>query len=372
MVKVGSRALVPGRPEAPRFETLAQQIARLLPGEDGRPRQVVLVSSGAIVLGREVLRTRVGVGGGGGGRGASMAELQAAAAVGQRRLMAGWSEAFAARHRETAQLLLTHADLGDRERFRNARNAVDALLDLGVVPVVNENDTVAVDEIRFGDNDQLAAMVANLVGADLLVLLTNVDGLLEGGAGGRRVPLVDADDPEVDRLVDPTAASDAGTGGMASKLAAARRAADRGIPVVIAPAARAGILGGLLAGEDLGTLVLPKGLPMASRKHWIAHTLRPQGSVFVDAGAAAALRAGKSLLPAGVVAVSGTFEPGDAVRVHALPDDQEIARGLTRYGLAEAARLAGAHSDRIPERIGRPGSPELIHRDDLVLLPGNR
>jgi len=361
VVKVGSRALVPetAAAAAPRFGDLAAGVAALT-GPGRVDRGVVLVSSGAIVLGRRLLGWEDT------GASPGMARLQAAAAVGQGELMAGYGRAFDAHGRRTAQLLLTHADLEDRERFRNARNAVDALLELGVVPVVNENDTVAVDEIRFGDNDQLAAMVANLVGADLLVLLTNVDGLRRGGPEGERIPLVDADDLAVDAHVDGRASA-GGTGGMGSKLAAARRAADRGIPVVIAPATPPDVLPRLVAGDDVGTLVLPRGLPLASRKHWIAHTLRPRGTLLVDAGAARALQTGRSLLPAGLVGVSGSFDAGDAVAIRALPDHRELGRGLARYALADAARLAGARTEAIARRLGRAGTPELVHADDLVL-----
>ncbi len=349
MVKVGSRALMGG---GGLFEVLADQVRR----QRASGRQIVLVSSGAIGLGR----SRLGMG----KRPKDMPRLQAAAAVGQSRLVRRWEDAFERHGVAVAQVLLTHADLTDRDRYLNARHALDALLELGAVPVINENDTVSVEEIRFGDNDQLAAMVATLVGADLLVLLTDVDGILDDA--GQRVPLVDDLDevtPYVRGSVD-----DLGSGGMASKLEAARRATRRGVPVVIAEAARPGLLAELLAGGDVGSLVLPRGAKLPSRKHWIAYTLRPQGDILVDDGAAAALRGGASLLPAGVVGVRGDFEPGDAVRL--VGPEGEVARGLARYGTADVARLAGAQSQEIEERLGRLGSGVVVHRDDLVVTEG--
>lgn len=349
VVKVGSRALME---DGGRFASLAAQIA----AERAAGRQIVLVSSGAIGLGR----ARLGMG----ERPRDMPRLQAAAAVGQSRLVRRWEDAFEAHGAAVAQVLLTHADLTDRDRYLNARHALDALLDLGAVPVINENDTVSVEEIRFGDNDQLAAMVATLVGADLLILLTDVEGVLDD-EGERLATVRDVD--EVTGFLRASA-DDVGSGGMASKLEAARRATRRGVPVVIARAAREGLLRDVLAGEDVGTLVLPQGAKLPSRKHWIAYTLRPRGEVLVDAGAAQALRGGASLLPAGVVGVRGDFEPGDAVRL--VGPTGEIARGLTRYGTLDVARLAGARSPDVEGRLGRAGSGVLVHRDDLVLTEG--
>ena len=357
VVKIGSRSLVgaslhePGRPDAARFEPLAAQVAQLR--EAGR--SVVLVSSGAVALGRGRL--------GFDARPRSIAQLQACAAVGQSLLMHGWEAAFAKRSVAVAQMLLSHADLADRERYLNARGALDALLELGAVPVINENDTVAVDEIRFGDNDQLAAMVCTLGAADLLVLLSDVEGLLDGD---RRVTEV-VDIEAALKLVAPRSPDDVGSGGMASKLESARRAARHGVPVVIADARVEGILGQVLAGEDVGTFVAASAARLTSRKHWIAYTLRPRGELILDDGAVRAVReGGRSLLPAGVIGVRGAFTPGDAVVLTDRAGD-EIGRGLTRYSTADAATLAGAKSHEIRARLGYHGGDELVHRDDLVL-----
>ncbi|MBX3272203.1 MAG: glutamate 5-kinase [Sandaracinaceae bacterium] len=358
VVKVGSRSLVGatlhelGHAEGGRFAPIARQVAALREGG----RAVVLVSSGAVALGRGRL--------GFAARPRDIAELSACAAVGQSLLMRSWEAAFAPSGAAVAQLLLTHADLSDRERYLNARGALDALLELGAVPVINENDTVAVDEIRFGDNDQLAAMVCTLADADLLVLLSDVEGLLADGA---RVPIVE-DVEAVRSLVAPRAGDDVGSGGMGSKLEAARRAARRGVPAVIADARDEDVLAKILAAQDVGTYVVPAPVRLPSRKHWIAYTLRPRGDLILDDGAARAIReGGRSLLPAGVIGVRGTFAPGDAVVLRAA-DGAEIGRGLTRYGTADAATLAGARTDEIRTRLGFHGGDELVHRDDLVLV----
>ncbi len=357
VVKIGSRSIVGASLHfaadegGARFEALGAQVAALR----AEGREVLVVSSGAVALGR----ARLGYS----ARPKAVAALQACAAVGQTRLMNGWAHALERRQINVAQLLLSHADLEDRERYLNARGALDALLELGVVPIINENDTVAVDEIRFGDNDQLAAMVSTLAGADLLVLLSDVEGLLD--AEGARVPQVD--DVEAARALVAAPTSDLGSGGMGSKLDAAGRAARRGVPVVIADARDDRVLARLLDGEDVGTLVSPVGDRLASRKHWIAFTLRPRGDLLLDDGAVAAIRQGsRSLLPAGVVGVRGSFSPGDAV---VLRDGagREIGRGLCRYGTADAAKLAGARSDEIERRLGFHGGDALVHKDDLVV-----
>jgi len=350
VVKIGSRALAASGED--RFRTLAGQVAR----EREAGRTVVIVSSGAIAMGVERLGLE--------GRPQSMARLQAAAAAGQARLMRAYETAFEPLGVPVAQVLLTHADLSDRDRYLNARAAIDALLELGAVPIINENDTVAVEEIRFGDNDQLAAMVSTLVGADLLVLLTDVSGLLD--AGGQRVSLV-ADGDDAAALVRPSP-NDLGSGGMASKVEAARRATRRGVPVVIAGAAEEDVLARIVAGDDVGTLFLPHGSRLASRKHWIAYTLKPRGVVLVDAGASKAIAEQKrSLLPAGVVGVRGDFEAGDAVSVIDF-SGREVARGLVRYSMRDVARLAGAKTNEIETRIGRQGGDEILHRDDMVVF----
>ncbi len=356
VIKIGSRSILGDRAgssaQAESFSSLASEIAQLRTER----RAVLLVSSGAIALGRDTL--------GFDKKPTEIALLQACAAVGQSRLMRAWEEAFSPYGVPVAQLLLTHADLADRERYLNARAALDALWELGAIPIINENDTVAVDEIKFGDNDQLAAMVATLAGADLLVLLTDVEGLLD--EHGQRIPLV-SDLSEVVRFVS-TAKNDLGTGGMASKLEAARRASLRGVPVVIGDAKNRSIIRQIIAGEDVGTLVAPVGTKLASRKHWIGFTLRPRGALLLDAGAALAIRSGgRSLLPAGVMGVRGDFAPGDSV-VLLGPDGAEIARGLSRYATRDVAKLAGANTKEILEILGFHGGDEIVHRDDLVVL----
>ncbi len=351
VVKVGSSALT----DPASFTRIATQLAAL----HARGIRSVLVSSGAIALGRR----RLGLA----QRPRDMPRLQAAAAAGQSLLVRRYEEAFEPFDVPVAQVLLTHADLTDRDRYLNARRAIEALLELNVVPIINENDTVAVDEIRFGDNDQLAAMVATLVGADLLVLLTDVEGLLDGDA---RVSVVE--DPQAAAaLVRPSSNASEGRGGMGSKLDAALRATKRGVPVVIASSHDPKILEALLAGDDVGTLVLPHGAKLASRKHWIAFTLRPRGDVVIDGGAVRALKKGASLLAAGVVGVRGEVEPGDAVRL--VGPEGEVGRGLIRYGTLDVARMAGAQTDEIEARLGRAGSGVVVHRDDLVVDdPGSR
>ncbi|NOY91092.1 MAG: glutamate 5-kinase [Deltaproteobacteria bacterium] len=349
VVKVGSRALTEGDG---RFAALATQLAQ----QRAADRQLLLVSSGAIALGRERLGLEQ--------RPRTIARLQASAAAGQSLLMHAWEQALEPFGVGAAQVLLTHADLANRERFLRARAAFDALLELGALPIVNENDTVAVDEIRFGDNDQLAAMVATLVGADLLILLSDVPGLMD--ADGAVVASVHDPDQVLD-LVRPSE-GDLGRGGMASKLEAARRASMRGVPVVLAGAAEQDVLARVLEGEPLGTLFLPAGAKLPSRKHWIAYTLEPRGALLVDTGAAAALKlGGKSLLPAGVVGVRGDFEAGDAVSVLDL-SGAELARGLSRYATPEVARFAGQQTREGDARTGQLAIGEIIHRDDLVLI----
>jgi glutamate 5-kinase len=357
VVKVGSRSIVGAsidegaKPGGGRFVQLADQAVALR----NQGRAVVLVSSGAVALGRGRLGFIA--------KPRAIAELQACAAVGQSLLMRGWEQAFGAHGIAVAQMLLSHADLEDRERYLNARAALDALLELGAVPVINENDTVAVDEIRFGDNDQLAAMVCTLASADLLVLLTDVEGLLDHD--GKRVALVEQ--LEEARALVGRHVSDVGSGGMGSKLEAARRAARRGVPVLIADARDPAILTKALAGDDVGTLVKPQGSRLASRKHWIAYTLRPRGDLILDAGAVAAIRDGRrSLLPAGIVGVRGDFGPGDLVILRDA-ELREIGRGLVRYGTEDVAKVAGAKSGEIEARLGYHGGDEVVHRDDLVI-----
>ncbi|MEZ4257269.1 MAG: glutamate 5-kinase [Polyangiales bacterium] len=347
VVKVGSNALAASEEV---FARIAEQIA----AQHKAGRSVVLVSSGAIALGWK----RLGLD----ARPADMARLQASAAAGQSRLMRAYEHAFEPHGLVAAQVLLTHADLAARERYLNAREAIDALLELGAVPVINENDTVSVEEIRFGDNDELSAMLATLVGAELLVLLTSADGLLD--AEGGRVSFV-SDVESVRHLVRADKSAE-GRGGFASKLEAAKRAMRGGVAVVVANIADPHVLERILGGDDVGTLFLESTARLQSRKHWIAYTLKPKGSIVVDDGAAKAISGGKSsLLPAGVLGVRGRFAQGDAVSIVG-PDGKEIARGLTRYATEDVATLAGAKRGEIASRLGHDGSDVVVHRDDLV------
>jgi glutamate 5-kinase len=359
VVKIGSNVLAgPQGLRRERVRALAGEIAALVDGG----RQVVVVSSGAVAAGAPRL----------GSRRRPIEWRQAAAAVGQLWLMAAYERAFAAHERHVAQVLLTHADLADRRRYLNARHTLRALLDLGIVPVVNENDTVAVEELRFGDNDNLSALTASLVEADLLVMLTDVAGLYTRDPrldpAAEIVRVARPDDAAL-AAAGPAAASGVGTGGMASKIAAARKAAAAGVPTLIGDGTRDGIVGALLdPAAEVGTLIVADGDRLGHRKHWIAYTLNPAGTLHVDEGAERALaRGGRSLLPSGVRAVEGTFGVGDCVRCVG-PGGAEFARGLVNYTAAEVERLCGAQTREIEARLGYKGSDEVIHRDDLVVL----
>ena len=338
VVKIGSSSLANDGAVA----RLASDVAELR----AAGKSVVLVSSGAIALGYKKLGYK--------SRPKEMAKLQASAAAGQSHLMHAYEGAFGKERIPVAQVLLTHADLADRTRANNAREALGALLDAGAVPVLNENDSVAVEEIKFGDNDQLAALVVPLVDADLLVLLSDVAGLLDGN--GERVAVV-SDATEAASLVRPKKKSDLGTGGMASKVEAARRATLAGANAVIADARAEGVLSRIAAGEDVGTLFVRSEIRLSARRYWIAFTLRPRGAVVLDAGAVRAVRRdNKSVLAIGVLGVRGDFRAGDAVRVLA-PEGDEIGRGLARLAAEDALRIAGKKTD----------DNVLVHRDELVV-----
>jgi glutamate 5-kinase len=325
--------------------------------------ELVLVSSGAVAEGMSRM--------GWSRRPKALHELQAAAAIGQMGLVQAYEACFQKRGLHAAQILLTRDDLDDRRRYLNARSTLLALLRLRVVPVVNENDTVATDELRFGDNDTLAALVANLIEADLLILLTDQDGLFE------RDPRFDpsaglisetrVDDPHLDEVARGSG-SGLGLGGMITKVRAARLAARSGTATLIAPGKGDDVLGRVGAGELVGTLLTPVQEPQAARKRWLAGQLQARGRLTLDAGAVSALqRQGKSLLAVGVKAVQGAFRRGDVV---ACIDEQgrEIARGLVNYDALEAARIKGRPSSRFQEILGYLDDEELIHRDNLVLL----
>jgi glutamate 5-kinase len=353
VVKLGSRSIVQGdTPGAGRFQSIADQVAELRQ----LGRTVILVSSGAVAMGCQ----KLGIS----GRPHLIAELQAAAAIGQPRLMSAYENAFAKYNIPVAQMLLTHAEVSDRRRYLNARAAMEAMLELGAVPIINENDTISIEELQFGDNDQLAALLAPLVGADLLILLTDVPGLLDQQR--QRISVVD-DFASIEALIWPKENA-VSLGGMASKVSAARQACQVGLPVVIGPARDPHVLRQIATGADVGTLFLPAGAVMASRKYWIAYTLKMRGALVVDAGAVRAIVEHKrSLLPAGVVSVRGTFRSGDAVSIIG-PESQEVARGLVRYDARDVELLLGARSEHIEERLGFHRGDEIIHRDDLVVL----
>lgn len=340
VVKIGSKSLLSS---SALIEELAEDVAGLI----AKRRRVIVVTSGAIALGTRKLGYRT--------RPKEVAKLQAAAAAGQSLLMRAYEEAF--KNTAVAQVLLTHADLADRTRSNNARDALAVLLERGAVPILNENDSVAVEEIKFGDNDQLSSMVVPLVDADALVLLSDVDGLLD--ARGKRVPLV----RDVVKEAMPLATakkSDVGTGGMTSKLEAVRRATLAGAHAVLASAKESHVVRRVLDGEDLGTYFAPAEKRLSARKHWIAFTLRARGDVVVDAGCEKAVRErGKSILAVGVLGVRGEFRAGDAVRILDR-EGNELGRGLARGSVIETALMAG--------QSGEPGATVVVHRDELVLL----
>lgn len=348
VVKIGSSTLAA---DAGVFARLAEALAARREG-----RSFVVVSSGAIAIGMKKLGYRA--------RPKEMARLQAAAAAGQSLLMRAYEEAFGARGMAVAQVLLTHADLADRTRGNNARAALAALLEAGAVPILNENDSVAVDEIKFGDNDQLAAMVAPLVDADVVILLSDVEGLLDGQ--GRRIAVVrDVATEALPHVRAPAGSGGAGSGGMGSKVEAARRATLAGANVVVADARAPGTIESVLAGEDVGTLFVAASDRLSARKYWIAFTLRPRGDIVLDRGAAEAVRAkGKSVLAVGVLGVRGDFRAGDAVRLVDAAGG-EIARGLARCGAADAALVAGKAREDLPAE--RAELSVLVHADDLVI-----
>ena len=360
VVKVGSALLVDaksGRLNRQWLESLAADIARAR----ARGQQVIVVSSGAIALGRRQLGLKDGR--------LRLEESQAAAAVGQIRLAHAWKEVFDSHELAVAQILLTLGDTEQRRRYLNARRTLDTLLGLGAIPVINENDTVATAEIRYGDNDRLAARVAQMASAECLVLLSDVDGLYTADPGRDPTATFIPEVTEVTESIEEMATgptSGVGSGGMSTKVAAGRIATAAGCNLCIATGRRANPLRAIESGERC-TWFRRTGTPRAVRKQWIAGTLRPGGRMTVDAGAAAALRRGKSLLPAGVVAVDGSFERGDTVSVLDATG-REIARGLAAYSAADATRVLGRNSRDIETLLGYRGREELIHRDDLVLL----
>lgn len=360
VVKVGSALLVDsatGRVNRAWLETLVLDLVRLR----RRGQEVILVSSGAIALGRRHLGLSPGV--------LRLEESQAAAAVGQIRLAHAYKELFEAHEVTVAQVLLTPDDSERRRRYLNARATLNALLALGALPVINENDTVATTEIRYGDNDRLAARVAQMASADCVLLLSDVDGLYTAdpnrSAGAQFVDRVLRVTPEIEAMAG-AAVSGVGTGGMATKIAAARIALSAGASLCIAAGAHKHPVRRLEQGARC-TWFVPQGNPASSRKQWIAGTLRPNGAISVDEGALRALHAGKSLLPAGITEARGRFDRGDTISVLA-PDGREIARGIAAYGDADVARIRGMRTREAAAILGYRGRDEMIHRDDLVMM----
>lgn len=361
VVKVGTNVLTgpDGQLDPERLRSLTEQVRRLR--EQGR--RVVLVSSGAIGAGLGRL--------GFGKRPTDLRHLQACAAVGQSFLMRAYQECLEPHGIHTAQILLTAGDFDNRSRYLNARNTIVTLFEWGVVPIINENDTVSVAEIRFGDNDHLAAMVANLLQAPLLILLTVVDGLYATDPTTdpsarlvTTIPLIDADVLEM----AGGSRSSLGTGGMRSKIRAARLVTAAGEPVIMANGARPGVLDAIFACAPVGTLFLPHGGTVPAWKRWLGYTARPKGKLVVDAGARKAVeRNGSSLLPIGVVQVVGHFTKGDVVAL-CDPDGTEFARGLTNYSSADAARILGLRTEQIGEVLGTLPYEEIVHRDNLVVV----
>lgn len=365
VIKVGSSLLIDqesGKPHEARFAAIAADAARLR----SEGKAIVIVSSGAVALGRRALGLKPGK--------LRLEEKQAAAAAGQPKLMRAWEDALARHDAPVAQALLTFYDTEQRRRWLNARATMETLLERGAVTIVNENDTVATDEIRYGDNDRLAARVAQMLGADVLVLLSDIDGLYDAdpraNPNANHIPQVDRLTPGIIAMAGgANATAGVGSGGMATKIDAARIAMTAGCSTLITLGTHASDAGPIAAvrGGAKGTWFLASLSPETARKKWLAGALRASGSVGVDAGAARALLSGKSLLAAGVTAVTGKFERGDALDV-VDADGKLIARGVSAYSSDDAARLIGRKSEEFEAILGYRGRPALIHVDDMVLI----
>jgi glutamate 5-kinase len=359
VIKVGSSLLVDAAAGALKHDWLASLAADIAALHKGA-RDILVVSSGAIALGRAVLKLPPGT--------LKLEDSQAAAAVGQIALARSWSESLGAHKLATGQVLVTPGDTEERRRYLNARSTIDKLLEWRCVPVINENDTVATSEIRYGDNDRLAARVATMMSADLLVLLSDVDGLYDrpplAGGNANRVPVVARITPEIEAMAG-VSASEHSRGGMLTKIEAGKIATSAGTHMVIASGRVPHPLQAVAQGAPCTWFLTPAN-PVTARKKWIAGSLEPRGALVIDAGAVKALRGGKSLLPAGVTRIEGAFGRGDAVVVRG-PDGAEIGRGLIAYDAEDAAKIKGRSSADIPAILGFTGRTEMIHRDDLVL-----
>jgi glutamate 5-kinase len=359
VVKVGSSLLVDSRAGKLNEAWLASLVDDLA-ALHGEKRDLLVVSSGAIALGRAVLKLPPGP--------LKLEDSQAAAAVGQIALARTWTEALWRHHITAGQVLVTLGDTEERRRYLNARSTIDKLLEWRAVPVINENDTVATTEIRYGDNDRLAARVATMVSADLLVLLSDVDGLYDAPPGtspsAKHVPSVERITPAIEAMAG-TAGSELSRGGMQTKVEAAKIVTGAGTHMIIASGRVDHPLRAIAEGAR-STSFLAAGNPVTARKKWIAGSLEPKGTLTIDAGAVAALRRGKSLLPAGVIRVDGGFARGDAVIIRG-PDGAEIARGLCAYDAEDAKKISGRSSTDIASILGFSGRAEMVHRDDLVV-----
>lgn len=363
VVKVGSGVLVNKDYQLNdvRVGVLVQSLSALLDNDI----QVVLVTSGAVAAGMPIIGLER--------QPNTIPEKQACAAVGQTRLMALYEKSFSDQGHHTAQILLTQDDVANRERYLNAKNAFDTLFSAGIIPIVNENDTVVVEEIKFGDNDNLSAQVAVMVRADLLLILSSVEGFYEidpsnSQDSGTLIPVVEKITKDHFLYVRDSISSGMSTGGMGSKLLAIQQAAHYGVPTVLASGFKEGVIQRIMSGENEGTLFLAQEDSISARKHWILHSLVPRGNLIIDAGAVhAVVKEGSSLLPIGISKVEGDFSSGHAVRVLAA-DGAEVARGLSQYSSSEARLISGCKSEEIESLLGYSYYDEVIHRDNLVLV----
>ncbi len=359
VVKIGSGVIsnIDGLASA-QMSAISADVCQLL----DQGLEVIIVSSGAVAAGKGQLGIT--------GRPQTIPQKQAAAAIGQTLIIRKYKEVFQAAGHNVAQVLLTRDDLSNRRRYLNARNTVMTLLEYGVTPIVNENDTVVVEEIRFGDNDNLSAQVINLVDADLLIILSDVDGLYDSDPNENKtaklIPVVERVTHRIEALGGKSS-SDTGTGGMSTKLKAAKRAALSGVGTLIVNGQNKNILAQIFAGDDVGTYFLPAHSKLTARKHWIAFSKKPRGKLFIDAGGQKAIiQHGKSLLPAGICGVEGGFERGDAVRL-CTNDGEEFARGVISYSLTETLQIMGKQCGEIETILGYKYRDEIVCRDNLVL-----
>jgi len=361
VVKIGSAVLTKEKDglNVYHIETIANEISKLKKNK----YEFVIVTSGAMAAGRMELNIS--------GRVEGIPNKQAAAAIGQCRLMWAYEKAFSKYGIKVAQLLLTHDDMSDRKRYLNARNTLFTLLKHGIIPIVNENDTVAVDEIKFGDNDFLSAAISNMVDADLLFILTDVEGLYTSdpreGKNMQLIPVVENVTPEIEKMITSTRSA-MGTGGMVAKVQAAAKATISGVTTVIASGKNPLVLEEFLGGKEVGTLFLPKKRPLKSRKHWIGYTRKIHGRVTVDDGAKEALiKRGKSLLSSGIISIDGKFDEGDSV-LCVDRDGKWFAKGLVNYNSSDLVRIMGKKSMEIEGILGHKDYDEVIHRDNLVVI----